>query len=314
MSGGRLQARLLAAGAVVAAFQLQDAVTAGMLDGGHGVSAYWYGKNKAFRCSAPRPRRSAGMPTSLLGWFYYGGGEELYKELAQRHPQAQPRRLPDLRRCRPSRSAGSRRRSERPDDIKGLKYRTVGLAADLFKEMGAAVTHLAGRRDRAGDGARRDRRVRVQQPDLGPPLRLPGRRQELHDSAATTRRLEFFEIIFNKAKYDALRQGAAGDPQVRRRGGSADMSWKAMGQLLEGPASADQQARGEGHSARRSVLRRPSCRPGTRWSRDSANSAEGPVLQEDRRQPEGLGQARRPIYAFNNEADFKLPTSTSSAR
>jgi hypothetical protein len=39
---------LLPAGAVVGAFQLIDAVNAGTLDGGHGVSAYWFGKNKAF--------------------------------------------------------------------------------------------------------------------------------------------------------------------------------------------------------------------------------------------------------------------------
>src|SRR3970282_1954357 len=36
-----------AAGAVVPAFQLQEAVHSGVLDGGHGVTVYWYGKNKA---------------------------------------------------------------------------------------------------------------------------------------------------------------------------------------------------------------------------------------------------------------------------
>src|SRR5439155_165269 len=30
------------------------------------------------------------------------------------------------------------------DDFKGMKYRTVGLSADVFKEMGASVTILAG--------------------------------------------------------------------------------------------------------------------------------------------------------------------------
>ena len=37
----------------------------------------------------------------------------------------------------------------------------------------------AGRRDHPGPRARRDRRFRVQQPDLGQPLRRPGRDQEL---------------------------------------------------------------------------------------------------------------------------------------
>src|SRR5947209_7862121 len=47
MSGGRLKLDVLAAGAVVPAFQMADAVHAGILDAGHGVTVYWYGKNKA---------------------------------------------------------------------------------------------------------------------------------------------------------------------------------------------------------------------------------------------------------------------------
>src|SRR5436853_5234250 len=37
MTGGRLKFDVLAAGSVVPAFQMQDAVYAGLLDGGHGV-------------------------------------------------------------------------------------------------------------------------------------------------------------------------------------------------------------------------------------------------------------------------------------
>ncbi|MBX9701393.1 MAG: C4-dicarboxylate ABC transporter, partial [Acetobacteraceae bacterium] len=55
MGGGRLRLELLAAGAVVPAFQLIDAVSAGTLDGGHGVSAYWFGKNKAFSLFGTSP-------------------------------------------------------------------------------------------------------------------------------------------------------------------------------------------------------------------------------------------------------------------
>ena len=55
-------------------------------------------------------------------------------------------------------------------------------------EDGPRGRAAAGRRDPAGDGARRDRRVRIQQPDFRQPLRRPGRRQELHARARTTRR------------------------------------------------------------------------------------------------------------------------------
>jgi TRAP-type mannitol/chloroaromatic compound transport system substrate-binding protein len=47
MSGGRLKIDVLPAGAVVAAFQVLDAVNDGVLDMAHSVPVYWYGKNKA---------------------------------------------------------------------------------------------------------------------------------------------------------------------------------------------------------------------------------------------------------------------------
>src|SRR5262245_17044421 len=44
MTGGDLKIEVLPAGAVVPAFQLFDAVSKGILDGGHGVLVYSYGK------------------------------------------------------------------------------------------------------------------------------------------------------------------------------------------------------------------------------------------------------------------------------
>src|SRR5436190_23284626 len=80
MTGGRLKLDVLAAGAVVPAFQMQDAVQSGILDAGHGVCAYWYGKHKAYSLFGTAP--AWGWDShGLLAWFYYGGGEALYKEL-----------------------------------------------------------------------------------------------------------------------------------------------------------------------------------------------------------------------------------------
>jgi TRAP-type mannitol/chloroaromatic compound transport system substrate-binding protein len=80
MTGGRFKLDVLAAGAVVPAFQLADAVHSGILEAGHGVCAYWYGKHKAYSLFGTPP--SFGWDAqSFLGWFYAGGGEALYKEL-----------------------------------------------------------------------------------------------------------------------------------------------------------------------------------------------------------------------------------------
>ena len=80
MTGGRLKFDVVAAGSVVPAFQMQDAVHAGILDGGHGVCDIWYRKHKAaslFGSPPPFGWDAHGM----LAWFYAGGGEALYREL-----------------------------------------------------------------------------------------------------------------------------------------------------------------------------------------------------------------------------------------
>src|SRR5262249_25792020 len=79
-SGGRPKFDGLSARTVVPAFQVADAVHAGILDAGHGVCAYGYGKHRAYSLFGTPP--SFGWDAqSFLGWFYYGGGEALYKEL-----------------------------------------------------------------------------------------------------------------------------------------------------------------------------------------------------------------------------------------
>ena len=46
MAGGRLRIEYLTAGAVVKPFEVTDAVSKGVLDAGHTVAVYWYGKSK----------------------------------------------------------------------------------------------------------------------------------------------------------------------------------------------------------------------------------------------------------------------------
>ena len=76
MAGGRLKLELLAAGSVAKAFEVQDAVLAGTLDGGHGVCAYWYGKHKAFSLFGTPPAWGW-RANQMLGWIKYGGGQAL---------------------------------------------------------------------------------------------------------------------------------------------------------------------------------------------------------------------------------------------
>jgi len=142
MSGGRLKVDVLPAGAVVAAFQVLDAVNDGLIDAAHSVPVYWYGKNKAASLFGTGPV-FGGSATTMLSWFYQGGGQELYNELTQDimgldvvgymgFPMfAQP-------------FGWFKEEVNTVDDLQGFKYRTVGLAADLMAKLGMSVAQLPG--------------------------------------------------------------------------------------------------------------------------------------------------------------------------
>ena len=94
MTGGDLKIEVLPAGAVVPAFQLLDAVSKGVLDGGHGVLVYHYGKQTALALwgSGPGFAMDANM---LLAWHKYGGGKELLDRAIL--PRSAPSRLVPVR-------------------------------------------------------------------------------------------------------------------------------------------------------------------------------------------------------------------------
>lgn len=142
MSGGRIKIELMPAGAVVAAFQVLDAVQDGVLDIAHSVPVYWYGKNKAASLFGTGPV-FGGNANTMLGWFYKGGGQELYRELTQ-----------DIMGLNiigfmgfpmfPQPFGWFKNEVNKASDLKGFRYRTVGLAADLLQNMGMAVAQLPG--------------------------------------------------------------------------------------------------------------------------------------------------------------------------
>jgi TRAP-type mannitol/chloroaromatic compound transport system substrate-binding protein len=142
MAGGRMKIDLLPAGAVVGAFQVLDAVNDGVLDVAHSVPVYWYGKNKAASLFGTGPV-FGGSATTMLSWFYAGGGAEYYRELTQDilglnvigylgFPMfAQP-------------FGWFKGEVNTVADLQGFKYRTVGLAADLMQKIGMSVAQLPG--------------------------------------------------------------------------------------------------------------------------------------------------------------------------
>jgi len=224
MAGGRLKIEVLPAGAVVPAFQLLEGVAKGTLDGGHGVVAYHYGKNSALALWGSGP--SFGMdPNMLLAWHYYGGGKALLDEI---YKSLNIDVVSFLYGPMPTQPFGwFKKPIAKVEDVKGVKFRTVGLAVDMYTDMGAAVNPLPGGEivpalDRGLiDGAEfnnasSDRLLGF--PDVVKNCML----QSFHQSG------EQFEILFNKGKYDALPAELKSIIDYSVQAASADMSWKAV--------------------------------------------------------------------------------------
>lgn len=225
MSGKDFRLEVLAAGTVVGAFQLLDAVHAGALDGGHGVSAYSYGKHKGFSLFGTGP--SFGWDANqFLAWVYYGGGAEFHRELLQDILKLNA--VGFLTGPMPTQPLGwFKKEITGPQDLVNMKYRTVGLAADLFKELGVAVTILPGGEivpaiDRGLiDGAE------FNNPSSDRVLGFPDV-SKIYMLRSYHQRGECFEILFNKTKFDALPAEQKAILRYTAEAASADMSWKAQ--------------------------------------------------------------------------------------
>ena len=142
MSGGALKIDYLPAGAVVQAFQVQDACHDGVLDAAHTVTAYWYGKNKAASLFGTGPVFGANA-AQILAWIHFGGGKDLYQELVQ--DILGLNLVGFFTMPMPTQPLGwFKEHISSADQMQGLKYRTVGLATDIMQGMGLSVTQLPG--------------------------------------------------------------------------------------------------------------------------------------------------------------------------
>jgi TRAP-type mannitol/chloroaromatic compound transport system substrate-binding protein len=224
MTGGDLKIEVLPAGAVVPAFQLLDAVSKGVLDGGHGVLVYHYGKQQALALwgSGPGYGMDANM---LLSWHKYGGGKELLQKLyasinanVASFPYGPMYTQP---------LGWYKKPITKVEDFQGLKFRTVGISIDVFTGLGAAVNALPGGEIVAAmdrglleaaefNNATSDRILGFA--DVSKVYML----QSYHQNA------EQLEITFNKTKFDALPEKMKAIISNAVEAASQDMQWKSI--------------------------------------------------------------------------------------
>jgi TRAP-type mannitol/chloroaromatic compound transport system substrate-binding protein len=200
MAGGRLRIDYLVAGAVVKAFEVMDATSKGVLDASHSVTVYWYGKSKVASLFGSGPINGMDAHQSLA-WIHRGGGQQLYEELLKKLNLnvvgffAMPM---------PTQPLGwFKKPIKTAAELKGLKYRTVGLAADLFQAMGTKVTQLPG-----GEIIPALERGVIDAFEFNNPtsdMRF-GAQDVIKNymMGSYHQAMEFFEIAFNKKKYESL--------------------------------------------------------------------------------------------------------------
>jgi TRAP-type mannitol/chloroaromatic compound transport system substrate-binding protein len=224
MAGGRVRIDYLVAGAVVKPFEVMDATSKGVLDASHGVPVYWYGKSKVASLFGSGPINGCDAPQTLA-WIYRGGGLELYNELLKKINLdvvgyfAMPM---------PTQPLGwFKKPITQASEIKGLKYRTVGLAADLFQEMGAKVTQLPG-----GEIIPALEKGVIDAFEYNNPtsdMRF-GAQDVIKNymMGSYHQAMEFFEIAFNRKKHDSLPKDVQAILRYAVEAASSSNWWTAM--------------------------------------------------------------------------------------
>ncbi len=199
MCGGRLRIDYLVGGSVVKPFEVMDATSKGVIDGCHSVPVYWYGKSKVASLFGSGPINGCDAHQTLA-WINRQG-LSLYNELLAKLGLdvvgffAMPM---------PTQPLGwFKKPIKGAADLKGFKYRTVGLAADLMQELGMKVTQLPG-----GEIVPAMERGVIDAFEFNNPT--SDRRFGAQDVAKNYymgsyhQAMEFFEIVFNKKKYNSL--------------------------------------------------------------------------------------------------------------
>ena len=144
LSAGTLKVEALAAGQVVPAFEILDATSKKVIDGGHGVAYYWVGKNKAAALFSGPIGGPFGMDhMDYMGWLYEGGGLDMWHDFYQNTLKLNVIAFPILP-SSPQALGWFKKEIKSVADFKGLKCRQTGLNSEVYAKLGMAVVNMPG--------------------------------------------------------------------------------------------------------------------------------------------------------------------------
>jgi len=138
LTDGKFQIQPFAAGEIVPALQVLDAVQNGTVEIGHTAAYYYVGKDPTFAFGTTVP--FGFNARQQQAWMLHGGAMELMNEFLKEYNVI-------------GRFAGNtgaqmggwfRKEVKTPDDIKGLKFRIAGLAGSVIARMGGVPQQIGG--------------------------------------------------------------------------------------------------------------------------------------------------------------------------
>ena len=138
LSGGRINVTLYSAGEIVPGNGVFDAVSEGTAELYHAVPAYWGSKSKGILLFGSQP---FGLRADeQFGWMYHGGGQALYDEMYGRFGIK-----PFL--CGnsgPQWAGWFKNEINSVEDLRGLRFRTTGIASQMAAKLGMAAEAMSG--------------------------------------------------------------------------------------------------------------------------------------------------------------------------
>ena len=137
LSQGRLDIQVLPPGGLVSSFEVWDALRKGVMQMSQHYLVYWSGKEPALKSAQEWPVMVD--PLQGLIWMYHGGGLEIQRKILDKYGiyylGATPMEGEQIWSKKPLRGIA---------DLKGLKMRAAGTAADSFAALGASVVTVPG--------------------------------------------------------------------------------------------------------------------------------------------------------------------------
>ena len=138
ITDGKFTIRTFAAGEIVPALQVLDAVQAGTVELGHTATYYYFGKDPAFALGTSV---CFGMNTRQTNaWYYFGGGREAMEPLFRDYGCI----------AIPAGNTGCqmggwyRKEIKSLDDLKGMKMRIGGMAGLILAKLGVVPQLIGG--------------------------------------------------------------------------------------------------------------------------------------------------------------------------